>query len=222
MTLNTVEVLHGKLNHIAPLAPPLKLYMGELVQQLREFLKYQEEERDPGTRYKAEFEISATLVADLQVVLAILKDTQHRPLPIVQQKTSPGLWAVNVYTDISGHIIASPSLGIYSPAQSRERALVASVAFPGQFLTGKDELGKKVFLQNNSIRSLGGSRSTMLGSSQIHWARGSVHKRQCQHSKSFQQGLFKRSMDNDNCQGIKRTGCNIKKLSLCGVGKKEV
>ena len=42
MTLNTVEVLHGKLNHIAPLAPPLKLYMGELVQQLREFLKYQE------------------------------------------------------------------------------------------------------------------------------------------------------------------------------------
>ena len=77
ITLNTVEVLHGKLNHIAPLAPPLKLYMGELVQQLREFLKYQEEERDPGTRYKAEFEISATLVADLQVVLAILKDTRH-------------------------------------------------------------------------------------------------------------------------------------------------
>ena len=155
MTLNTVEVLHGKLNHIAPLAPPLKLYMGELVQQLREFLKYQEEERDPGTRYKAEFEISATLVADLQVVLAILKDTQHRPLPIVQQKTFPGLWAVNVYTDISGHIIASPSLGIYSPAQSRERALVASVAFPGQFLTGKDELGKKVFCKTTALEALG-------------------------------------------------------------------
>ena len=39
MTLNEVETIHGKLVHLTQLAPPLKLYMGEMVQQLREFLK---------------------------------------------------------------------------------------------------------------------------------------------------------------------------------------
>ena len=39
LSLHAVEVIHGRLAHLAQLAPPMKLLMGEVVQHLRDFLK---------------------------------------------------------------------------------------------------------------------------------------------------------------------------------------
>ena len=95
------------------------------------------------------------MATDLQMALAMIKATQLKPLPIVQPKSMPGLWALHVYTDISGHIIASPSLGIYIPSQTNEKALIASLAFPRQFLMKQDELGNNVFCKTTSLEALG-------------------------------------------------------------------
>ena len=38
LTIHEVEVVHGKLNHLVQLAPPLKRLIGEVVQELRDFL----------------------------------------------------------------------------------------------------------------------------------------------------------------------------------------
>ena len=38
MSLNQIEVVYGKLNHISQMAPPLKLFVGEILQMMRMIL----------------------------------------------------------------------------------------------------------------------------------------------------------------------------------------
>ena len=82
-------------------------------------------------------------------------DTLENPLPIVVPINIPGIWAVEVYTDISGHILDSPSVGIYIPAQTIGKPLAASIAFPRKFLTGEDSLGKSVSCKTTALEALG-------------------------------------------------------------------
>ena len=51
---------------------------------------------------------------DNQSVTAIVRHTLTSPLPILDPKSEAGLGAVKVWTDISGHIVANPSLGLYN------------------------------------------------------------------------------------------------------------
>ena len=87
--------------------------------------------------------------------MAILRHTLDEPLPIVSPNGGPGIWALEVYTDISGHIVANPSLGIYIPSEAGECSLVASLAFPRQFLFMKDSEDKKAFCKTTALEALG-------------------------------------------------------------------
>ena len=156
LTVHEVEVIHGKLIHLAQLAPPMKLMMGNLVQNLRDFLNqlYEIPEGD-GKRNKCLFQVSSALTEDLRNFVALLRETFKSPLPIVEPECSPGKWALEAFTDISGHVMANPSIGIYVPSQSLEDPLVASIAFPKCFLEGKDNSGKNVYCKTTALEALG-------------------------------------------------------------------
>ena len=51
--------------------------------------------------------------------------------------------------------MSNPSLGVYIPPQLLECSLVASVAFPREFLLGHDNSGKKVFCKTTALEALG-------------------------------------------------------------------
>ena len=91
---------------------------------------------------------------DLSTAAAIIHMTLTNPLPIVCVTNKPSLAAGKVHTDISGHIIANPSMGIYIPAIRIEKPLVASLAFPRSFLTMSDDNDKKVFHKTTMLEGL--------------------------------------------------------------------
>ena len=156
LSLNAVEIVHGRLAHLAQLAPPMKLLMGEIIQHLRDFLKlFYEINENTRKRQSQVFEMRDPMIADLKTLLAIFKRSLHDPLPIVAPAEFPGLWALRAYTDISGHLLSSPSIGIYVPSELTEKSLVASIVFPRQFLASKDSLGKNVYCKTTALEALG-------------------------------------------------------------------
>ena len=89
-------------------------------------------------------------------MVAILSDTKENPLPILRSEAKPGIWAIQAFTDISAHIMGNPSLGVYVPSHGAGGvALVASLAFPRQFLISEDNCGKKVFGKTMALEALG-------------------------------------------------------------------
>ena len=62
--------------------------------------------------------------------------------------------AIKSYTDISGHLIASPSAGIFVPGDLLHPPLVASLAFPRVFLNGTDEEGRRVYCKTTALEAL--------------------------------------------------------------------
>ena len=151
MTLQEVQVVHGKLIHVAQLSPALSLLIAETIEQMRLLLS---PDHSLTGKTKA-FSISPEMKHDLETVTAILTYTINRPLPIVRQDVDPGMWALKVYTDISGHLISNPSLGIYIPTQLTEQPIAASLAFPREFLLKEDKDGKKVFCKTTALEALG-------------------------------------------------------------------
>ena len=93
---------------------------------------------------------------DLKTCLAIIKDTAQYPLPVKEYLSTVEVGCTLVFTDYSGHLLASPSLGIYSPSQSSEdKALVCSLAYPRYFLQAEDESGHKAFSKSTALEALG-------------------------------------------------------------------
>ena len=67
----------------------------------------------------------------------------------------PVLTATRVWTDASGHIKASPSIGIFVPGSSKETPLVAALAFPRFFLHAVDDQGKRAHCKTTALECLG-------------------------------------------------------------------
>ena len=156
MSLNKVEIVHGKLNHLAQLSPPLKMLLGEVIQQMREFLEIHSNQVKGSRKHSSrEYEVNKDMKEDVKIMIAILADMRNNPLPIVVPREGPGSWALEVYTDVSGHLLDNPSLGVYSPAQGPGPALVASLALPRGFLLARDSQGKKTFCKTISLEALG-------------------------------------------------------------------
>ena len=67
---------------------------------------------------------------------------------------SPSQGAIRVWSDASGHIIASPSLGLFVPSSGQNNPLVASLAFPRSFFKSCDEKGHKAYCKTTTLESL--------------------------------------------------------------------
>ena len=72
------------------------------------------------------------------VTVKKIKYTAVQPLPILLPSAVPFAGAILCYTDVSGHLLSSPSLGIYIPSQTTESPLVASLSLPRSFLNKVD------------------------------------------------------------------------------------
>ena len=92
---------------------------------------------------------------DLSTIAAIVCHTLEEPLPIVERLSIPAADAMRVWTDASGHIIASPSLGILVPSRGKEPPLVASLAFPRSFLQAKDSKGHAAYCKTTTLECMG-------------------------------------------------------------------
>ena len=100
------------------------------------------------------FEIPSETRQDLQSIRALLLYSRQKPLPLVEQAPHPSQAAIEVWSDVSGHIIASPSLGLFIPASNKAKAFVASLALPRHFLQKKDKEGKQAFCKTTMLESL--------------------------------------------------------------------
>ena len=155
LNLHEVEVLHGRLVNFAQLVPPIKLFTGEIIAFLRDLLQVYSEEK-AVSRSERFVLVPPSMKHDLKTIACIVWDTIEFPLPIGMYGPPILAGAVPVFTDISGHLLANPSLGIYSPGDTGEgQALVVSLAFPRYFLLAEDESGHKVFNKTTSLEALG-------------------------------------------------------------------
>ena len=147
-----MEVLYGKLTHFAQHCPPISLVSSELLFFLRSLLK---DFNEGGDRKARKQQVPLSLRQDIRSITALVRYSMEQPFPIISTSNSPIMNALKVVTDASGHIIASPSLGIFSPSQSGEPPLVASLAFPRNFLLAQDSLGHKAFCKTTTLECLG-------------------------------------------------------------------
>lgn len=150
LTLHEVQVLHGKLNNFAQMAPSALLLVAELICMLRDVLEASNNKKTSQT-----FSVPPCFRSDAATLAAIVADTVLNPLPIVSPPRPPALHAIQVFTDASGHLLANPALGIYCPAQLMGTPMIASIPFPKQFLLQQDSQGKMAFRKTTTLEALG-------------------------------------------------------------------
>ena len=68
--------------------------------------------------------------------------SKENPLPLIKVLPFPAVGAIEVWSDANGHIVASPSIGLYIPSSGPTGPLIASLALPRAFLQAKDEQGR--------------------------------------------------------------------------------
>ena len=100
-------------------------------------------------------DVPESLKHDLRTVFCILRYSRENPLPILDYCGMPVLTATRVWTDASGHIKASPSIGIFVPGSSKESPLVVALAFPRFFLHAVDDQGKRAHCKTTALECLG-------------------------------------------------------------------
>ena len=91
---------------------------------------------------------------DLKSIRAILAYSKQKPIPLVERAPLPSMGAVQVWSDVSGHVIASPSLGLYIELTQYHGPLVASLALPRSFLQKVDLEGKQAFCKTTTLECL--------------------------------------------------------------------
>ena len=138
-SLRELEKIMGKLNHVTQPCPPLRTFTSEAIFLLGEHIQ-KLAERDGQVSDKDRddlvFLTPSGVCLDLLMVAAIMADTYHYPLPIVDPDPPIPLCAIHVYTDASGHIAGptSPALGVFFPPQDLQHAGAHSLPFPTDFL----------------------------------------------------------------------------------------
>ena len=106
-------------------------------------------------RYDKSLSMPAPMKHDLHTCAAIVWDTRCNPLPILEDSPSVSIDSKLLFTDFSGHLLANPSLGIYSPSIAGESPLVCSLAYPRHFLLNHDEAGHKAYAKSTALEALG-------------------------------------------------------------------
>ena len=153
LSLHEVEVLFGKLVSITQIVPPLNLLLSEillfLVELIENFLCKEGKKRDAE-----QFLVPKDMHRDLKTTRAILQYSKQNPLPLVELKPIQAQGAMKVWSDVSGHIIASPSLGLYMEETQYHKPLIASLALPRCFLQKTDTEGKKAFCKTTMLECL--------------------------------------------------------------------
>ena len=153
LSLNQVEIIHGKLAHFSQLAKPIKLFLGEVLQLLRKMLE--DGASGKSVRFKKAFVVPVEVLRDIRTCLAIVWDTMTSPLPIMEEISFCEIGGLMLYSDYSGHLLANPSLGIYCPAMFDEEPLVCSLAYQRDFLLKIDDKGHKAYSKSTSLEALG-------------------------------------------------------------------
>ena len=145
-SLRELQRIIGKLNHVSQLCPPLKTFSSEPIFLLGEHIK--ELSDDEGIISKVDrdkhiFHAPADVCQDLLLIAALLADSYHHPLPIVDPEPPVPLSATHIYTDASGHIAgsSSPALGILFPPGDMQQAGAHSLPFTTDFLLQSNSTG---------------------------------------------------------------------------------
>ena len=157
LSLKDVEVLHGKLVHFSQLAHPVSFLVGDVVQFLGMLLKsHFSKGSSDRSRASEMYPVPESLRHDLLTLGVIVADTKFNPLPILVDKDMvPGTAAIQVATDVSGHLLGNPSLGLFCPSQLGNTPLVASLSLPRYFLHKVDLEGHVAFHKTTSLECLG-------------------------------------------------------------------
>ena len=143
LSLNEVEVLFGKLQYFLQHTPAMDLLAAETLNFFRYILS-QYSEGWPGKTDVHTYKVPALMKHDLQTLGAIMRFSMENPLPIVAPRLPSPFGMITAFTDISGSLHDSPSLGIFLPTTVQyEAPLVASLAFPHSFLNRLVEEGKR-------------------------------------------------------------------------------
>ena len=157
LSLHTAEVIHGKLVNFTQHARPLSFLVAEILVFLRVLLEENSGHlTSRAARAAKKFTVPPSMCHDLKTLIVIIKDTQSHPLPILGPEPLPATNAVKVFTDVSGHLLANPSLGINVQKQLHyERPLVASLLIPRSFLNKVDSPGHKAYCKTTALEALG-------------------------------------------------------------------
>ena len=167
------------------------------------------------------FPVSPLMRHDLSTAAAIIKMTFVSPLPIVSVPTKPGLAAVQVFTDISGHLVANPSMGIYIPSKPVEKPIVASLAFPRSFLTSRDDNDKKMFDKTTMLEGLGFLIVLCVDPFRFVEGEALFHIDNIATCITLEKGHSTDPFLGHNCGEGRQSGCcRDRLLSACCVGKK--
>ena len=154
LSLHDLEVLEGKLCHISQLAPPLSLFTSSGLLFMRNLLEtHLSLPRGDKARKTRMFPVPEACKRDFRILAAILRTTADTPLSILHPYNLPQTGYVRCFSDASGHILASPSLGVYVASSAISPALVASLSFPRSFLNSVDEEGNKMYCKTNVLES---------------------------------------------------------------------
>ena len=145
-SMRELEVIIGKMSYLCRLWPPFLSLLGSSLHTLSEHasqLSGKGEGISGESRDFVQFLPSSHLRQDLLMAAAILVDTFHNPLPIVDPDPPIPLHAVEVYTDASGSVKCPsfPSLGIFiSPSEGMHSAAF-SIPFSTDFLLQSNGTG---------------------------------------------------------------------------------
>ena len=152
ITLQEAEKLAGKLASFAQLAPPLVLLTSSLTSLTAQLISMHLE-KETVDRSVTSLPSPQVVREDCRIMAAIIADTIVNPLPIVTVP-SDDLLAMPIYTDASGCLYDSPSLGILISRYRMSPPYVASVRFPYHFMEGKDKHGRSINCKTTMLESL--------------------------------------------------------------------
>ena len=147
-SLRELEVVVGKLRYVAQLCPPLLRFLSSSVQVMKQHIillspgrgdiptKERNQYISSQERDHRQFHPTEEMRVDLMMMTAILVDTYHYPLPIMDPEPAIPLHAVPIYTDASGNIGSStfPSLGIFFPPFDGTHSAAFAIPFSTDFL----------------------------------------------------------------------------------------
>ena len=134
------EKLSGKLVDFYQLWPPGRFFIESVLRHVK--LADEKSIVFPGR----------SVQRDVRVWLAVLENGK---LPLVPLVTDPPPTHYQTYSDASGEILDTPSIGILIPAQFGQEPRVASWEFPRGFLDSKDEEGSKCFRKTTCLETIG-------------------------------------------------------------------
>ena len=153
VSLHEVDILAGRVNDFAQLAPHLNLLTGNL-NLLHGALLSSHLQGSSEDRTSTCLPVPEEVRDDCRVVAAIVADTLTNPLAILTE-VHPNLLAMPVHTDASGCLLDSPSLGIFIGRHNSSPPLVASLRFPHKFLCTKDRYGRSIHCKSTLLESMG-------------------------------------------------------------------